>query len=177
MPTKHLGQDFSANSNQHHHHVYDNHDPEKRSIPQHNYNHNQNYNQSYNPNAYPYAHSNSNTYSSPPSGSSSRRSSAGNVLTDYTSGTSAGGLGFSSLGPNASNHFGGIEAGNGHAYAYEKERDGDKNRDRERGVTGRGRSRWKSKVFVLLGMRFGWIVLVIWYEVGVVSAPSPQHLS
>jgi hypothetical protein len=32
-------------------------------------------------------------------------------------------------------------------------------------------------VFVLLGMRFGWIVLVIWYEVGVVSAPNSQHLS
>jgi hypothetical protein len=33
----------------------------------------------------------------------------------------------------------------------------------------RKRSGWKTKVMVLLGMRFGWIVFVIWYEVGEVS--------
>lgn len=75
-------------------------------------------------------------------------------MTDYSS--PAGGLGFSSLNLNSTSH---VEVGN----ALER------GQERGQGLSGRGRARWKSKVIIMLGMRFGWIVLVIWYEVGVVS--------
>lgn len=134
MPSKHLGQEHSANYRY----------PTQYNTPQH----------YANSNGSRYDSSEKGNHSSPPSGSSSRRSSLGNVLTDYSS--PAGGLGFSSLNLNSTSH---VEVGN----ALER------GQERGQGLSGRGRARWKSKVIIMLGMRFGWIVLVIWYEVGVVS--------
>ena len=138
MPSKYLGQDHSANY----------HYPTQ--------NNGQQYINGYSPQNPIYEDPEKRNYSSPPSGSSSRRSSAGNVLMDLSS--PAGGLGFSSLNLSSGSR---VEAGNAH----------ERGQERGMGQAGRVRSRWKSKVVIMLGLRFGWIVLVIWYEVGVVSLP------
>ena len=110
-------------------------------------------------------------FSPPASVTSSRRSSYAAVDYAYGPGSS---LGFSSL----ASEPGGLM---GHGGAMSSGHNGGSG-----SATGgmRKRSGWKTKVMVLLGMRFGWIVFVIWYEVGEVSFkpfteynPSrPSHL-